>query len=291
MGKRLTAGDRIFLIVDYIILLFVMIITLYPFIYVVSASISDPGALARGEVWLLPKGFSLDAYRRVFDNPQIWNSYYNTIWYVVVGTAINLFMTIITAYPLSRKSFSGRSTIMMLIAFTMFFGGGMVPTYLLIKELGLLNTRWAIVLPGAISTWNLIIMRTFFESIPESLQEAAIIDGCNDISILARIVLPLSMPVIAVMVLFYAVAHWNSYFNALLYLNDQKLYPLQMVLRQILIQLEGNEMIQDLTEGREATSQTVRYATIIVAIVPIICVYPFLQKYFVKGVMIGAIKG
>ena len=269
----------------------VAVVALYPFIFIFSASVSNSAALGRGEVWLLPKGFNADAYEIVLEDKAVWNSYGNTIWYVVVGTAINMVLTTITAYPLSRKNFSGRNKIMMFIAFTMFFSGGLVPSYLLVKKLGLIDTRWAIVIPAGISTWNLIIMRTFFESIPQSLHEAATIDGCSELRIMTRIFLPLSLPVLSVMVLFYAVDHWNSYFSALVYLNDQKLYPLQMHLRKILIQYNQNEMLQELTQGRDVVGQSVRYATIIVSTVPILLIYPFLQKYFVKGVMVGAIKG
>jgi putative aldouronate transport system permease protein len=256
---------------------------LYPFIYIFSASVSASGPLGRGEIWLLPKGFNLEAYKTVMKDNSIWQSYYNTVWYVVVGTIINLIMTTVTAYPLSRKKFSARNTIMMFIAFTMFFGGGLVPSYLLMKTLRLLDTRWEI--------GDLIIMRTFFEGIPESLHEAATIDGCSELKILVRIFLPLSMPVIAVMILFYAVAHWNSFFPALMYINDQTKYPLQIHLRKILIQYEQNDILQDVNQGRDVIAQSVRYAVIIVSTLPILMIYPFLQKYFVKGVMIGAIKG
>jgi len=291
MVKRLTVGDRIFYVIDYLLIALVICVTLYPFVFVFSASISDSGALGRGEVWLWPVGFNLDAYRIVMDDEQIWTSYGNTIWYVVVGTIFNIIMTTITAYPLSRKNFSARNKIMMFIAFTMFFSGGMIPTYLLVKELGLINSRWALVIPAGINTWNMIIMRTFFEGIPESLHEAATIDGCSELGIMTKIFLPLSLPVLAVMVLFYAVGHWNSYFNALMYINDEEKYPLQMILRKILIQYNQNQMIEEMTQGRDVVAQSVRYATIIVSTVPILLIYPFLQKYFVKGVMIGAIKG
>jgi len=291
MTKRLTVGDRIFYIIDYFLLALVICITLYPFIFVFSASISEPEALGRGEVWLWPVGFSMNAYKIVIEDKEIWTSYGNTIWYVVVGTAVNIILTTITAYPLSRRNFRARDKIMMFIAFTMFFSGGMIPTYLLIKELGLINSRWALVIPAGISTWNLIIMRTFFEGIPDSLYEAATIDGASELQILTRIFLPLSLPIMAVMVLFYAVGHWNSYFPALMYLNDEEKYPLQMILRKILIQYDQNKIVEEMTQGREVVGQAVRYATIIVSTVPILLIYPFLQKYFVKGVMIGAIKG
>ena len=289
--QSLTTGDRVFYFIDYLIVALVVIVTLYPFVFILSASISESATLGRGEVWLFPKGFNLDAYAIVLDDTQVWTSYGNTIWYVVVGTAINMVLTTMTAYPLSRKNFSGRNKTMMFIAFTMFFSGGLVPSYLLVKELGLMNTRWAIVIPAGISTWNMIIMRTFFESIPQSLHEAATIDGCSEIRIMTKIFIPLSLPVLAVMVLFYAVGHWNSYFSALVYLNDTNLYPLQMHLRKILIQFNQNEMLQELTQGRDVVGQSVRYATIIVSTVPILLIYPFLQKYFVKGVMVGALKG
>lgn len=291
MTKRLTVGDKIFYVIDYLIIALVIVVTLYPFVFVFSASISNPDALGRGEVWLWPKGLNFQAYRIVMRDKLIWTSYANTIWYVVVGTTFNIILTTLTAYPLSRKSFSARNNIMMFIAFTMFFSGGLVPTYLLVKNLGLINSRWALVIPAGISTWNMIVMRTFFEGIPESLHEAATIDGCSEPGIMVRIFLPLSLPVIAVMILFYAVGHWNSYFPALVYLNDEEKYPLQMLLRKILIEYNQNSMLEQMMEGREIVGQAVRYATIIVATVPILLVYPFLQKYFVKGVMIGAIKG
>ncbi len=291
MYKKLTAGDRIFYLVDYLLIGLVICITLYPFLFILSASISETGALGRGEVWLLPIGLNLEAYKLVMNDPKIWSGYYNTIWFVGIGTTINILMTTLTAYPLSRKKFGARNVLMMFIAFTMFFSGGLVPSYLLVKTLGMINTRWAIVIPAAISTYNLIIMRTFFESIPESIHESATIDGCPEFKILLRIFLPLSLPVMAVMVLFYAVAHWNSYFSAMIYLNDEDKYPLQLWLRKILIQYEQNDILHDITEGRDVVGQSVRYATIIVSTVPILLVYPFLQKYFVKGVMIGAIKG
>lgn len=291
MTKRMTVGDKVFYVIDYFIIALVIAVTLYPFVFVFSASVSDPEALKRGEVWLWPKGLNFEAYRIVMKDELIWTSYANTIWYVVVGTTFNIIMTTLTAYPLSRKNFSARNRIMMFIAFTMFFSGGLVPTYLLVKELGLINSRWALVIPAGISTWNMIIMRTFFEGIPETLHEAATIDGCSEPGIMIKIFLPLSLPIIAVMILFYAVGHWNSYFPALVYLNDEEKYPLQMLLRKILIQYNQNEMLEQMMEGREIVGQAVRYATIIIATVPILLVYPFLQKYFVKGVMIGAIKG
>ena len=291
MNKRFSTGDKVFYVIDYIFIFLVVCVTAYPFIFIISSSISDPGAVSRGEIWLLPKGFTLDSYKRVLQDPLVWRSYYNTIWYVVIGTAINILMTTITAYPLSRKNFSARNKLMLFVGFTMFFNGGLVPTYILVRNLHMLDTRWSMIFPAAISTWNLIIMRTFFESIPDSLHEAATIDGCTEVGILTRIYISLSGPVMAVMVLFYAVAHWNSYLDAMMYLNHEDLAPLQLLLRKILIQYDNGDMMKDLSQGRDAVGQTIRYATIIVSIIPIIMVYPFLQKYFVKGVMVGAIKG
>lgn len=287
--------SRIELIFDsliYFILIFAVLITLYPFIYVISMSISDPEHVLRQDIFLLPKGLSLGAYKLVFENPDVWRSYYNTVWYTVVGTSINIFMTVIAAYPLSRRNLFGRNFFMFFITFTMFFSGGLIPSFLLVRSLGLYNTRWAMVIPGAVSAWYIIITRTYFQSsIPDSLIEAAKIDGCNDISILFRIVLPLSAPIIAVLALFYAVGHWNSFFNALIYLPDKNLQPLQIYLVRVLIQASPELLGQMQDEfARSAYFIQLKYAVIIVTILPIICVYPFLQKYFVKGVMIGAIK-
>ena len=293
MFKRMSLIDKVYVIMAYLLVLFIVIITAYPIIYIVSASISNQDAVVRGEIWLLPKGINFGAYKIVTDTAEIWRSYANTIWYVVVGTIFSLFMTTITAYPLSRKKFAGRNLVMLLIAFTMFFSGGLIPSYLLVKSLNLINHRLALIIPGALSAWNIILMRTFFQSLPEEMFEAAHIDGCSEIKTLSRIVLPLSKPIIAVMVLFFAVGQWNSFFGALIYLNDTKLYPLQMVLRKILIQYDSTAMLKsggDIDKLRQV-GECIRYATIVVATLPILCVYPFLQKYFVQGVMIGAIKG
>jgi putative aldouronate transport system permease protein len=255
-------------------------------------SISSPEHVLQQDIWFLPKGFSVGAYKLVFENPDVWRAYYNTIWYTLVGTTINVFMTVIGAYPLSRKNLIGRNFFTFFITFTMFFSGGLIPSFLLIKNLGLYNTRWAMVLPGAVSAWYIIIARTYFQSsIPDGLIDAAKIDGCNDISILFRIVIPLSAPIIAVLALFYAVGHWNSFFNALLYLPDKNLQPIQIYLVRVLIQASP-ELIGQIQDefARSAYFIQLKYAVIIITILPIICVYPFLQKYFVKGVMIGAIK-
>jgi putative aldouronate transport system permease protein len=289
MKVKMSKGDRLFYIIDYLLIIIVVAATLYPFLYIVSASVSDPYSVLRGEVLLLPKKFNVNAYRSVLSSNEIWYSYKNTLWYVIVGTAVNIFMTILMAYPLSRKKFFARKHVNLFVAITMFFSAPLIPTYLVVRNMHLIDSMWALVIPTAIDSFYLIIMRSFFEEIPESLFEAATIDGCNDIQILYKIVIYLSGPVIAVMVLFYAVFHWNSYFGALLYINDSAKYPLQMILRKILISMDVNKMTNNDTSA--AISTTVQYAAIVVSTVPILCIYPFLQKYFVQGMMIGAVKG
>ncbi|GIP33377.1 carbohydrate ABC transporter permease [Paenibacillus sp. J2TS4] len=288
-------GERVFEGIIYAALGLVLLIVIYPLIYVLSASLSEPAAILRGEIWLLPKGFTFDAYRKVFENRDIMTGYLNTILYTVTGTSINLLFTTMAAYPLSRRDFYGRNVITALIVFTMFFSGGMIPLYLLIRDLHMLNTIWALVIPGAVSVWNIIIMRTFFQtSIPFEIQESAFIDGCSNIQTLLRIVLPLSMPIIAVMTLFYAVGHWNAFFNALIYLTDRDKYPLQLFLREILIQEQMDEMASsndDTLMNYMLQIEALKYAVVVVANLPMLMLYPFLQKYFVKGVMIGALKG
>jgi putative aldouronate transport system permease protein len=267
--------------------------TIYPFLYVLFASLSDATYVVqqRGLFWY-PKGFNIEAYKLVFDNPAIISGYLNTFFYVIVGTSLNILMTSLGAYALSRESVLLKNPIMFMIVFTMFFNGGLIPTYLLVNELGMLDSRWALIIPSAMSAYNLIIMRTAFQGIPVSLEESAKLDGANDFTVLFRIVLPLSMPVVAVMILFYGVGHWNGWFNALIYLRTRDLYPLQLILREILITNSTDSMMTGVSGGERAQiGETIKYATIIVATVPILLLYPFLQKYFVKGVMIGAIKG
>ncbi|MFD1887969.1 carbohydrate ABC transporter permease [Paenibacillus wenxiniae] len=294
-------SDRIFLLLNYVYLAIALICVLYPLVYIVSASISSPTYVSSGEMWLLPKGITFEGYQRVFENQSIWQGYANTILYTVVGTLVNLLVTIPAAYALSRSDFVGRGFFMAMFLVTMFFSGGLIPTYLLVKNLGLVNTMWALILPGAASVWNIIVARTFFQStIPKELQEAAHIDGCTNLRLFWKIVIPLSAPIIAVMALFYGVGHWNSYFNALVYLNDESKYPLQMVLRQILVLQEmTGSGIGAATSGESAMAMNARadsaallkYAVIIVSTLPIIAIYPFLQRYFVQGVMIGSVKG
>ncbi|RAV11914.1 carbohydrate ABC transporter permease [Paenibacillus contaminans] len=291
MMKR-TAGEHVFDALNALLLVLLSIATLYPMLYVLFSSVSDPAQLLKHRGLLfLPQGFSLDAYKAVFRNPNIITGYVNTLFYVGVGTTLNILMTALAAYGLSRKHVMWKNPVMFMIVFTMFFGGGLIPSYLLVQNLGMLDTRWALIIPGAVSAYYIIIMRTAFQGIPESLEESARIDGANDFTILFRIVLPLSMPVIAVMVLFYGVGHWNSWFGALIYLRDRDLFPLQMVLREILIQNNTEKMLTSTATVEKAqVGETIKYATIMAATLPILFLYPFLQKYFVKGVLIGAIK-
>nr|WP_206765738.1 carbohydrate ABC transporter permease [Paenibacillus dendritiformis] len=268
------------------LMVLLVIIMMYPMVYVFSASISDNALVASGEVLLFPKRVTLVAYERLIANPDLWISYWNTIRYTVVQVALTLIVTAAMAYPLSKKWLPGRRTILLLAAFTLLFSGGMIPTFLVVQKLGLLDTIWAIVLPSLISTWYLFIMRTFFEALPEELEDAATIDGCNSLQVLLRIVLPLSMPVMVTIGLFTAVNQWNAFFDALIYLNDRSMYPLQIMLRNILI---AGTNVQG--EGDMNHLETLKYAMIIIATLPILCVYPFIQKYFVQGSMIGGIKG
>ncbi|MEK4325134.1 carbohydrate ABC transporter permease [Paenibacillus sp. FSL R7-0312] len=293
MKIKRTIGERLFDSANTLIMLLLIIITLYPLWHVLNASLSDSNRLmAHSGLLLLPDGFNLDSYKLVLSNPSILSGYRNTVVIVVLGTALNLLFTILGAYTLSRKSFMLRNPIMLAIVFTMFFNGGIIPTYLLINNtLHMGNNLMALIVPGLVSSYNLIIMRTAFQEISESLLESARIDGAGEVRILWRIVVPLSMPVIAVMILFYGVSHWNSWFSAILYIRDRNLYPLQLILREILIQNSMDSMTTAAAMGdKEAIGESVKYATVMVATLPILFIYPFLQKYFVKGVMIGAIK-
>ena len=294
MGKK-SIGEYIFDTFNYVILVISSFICVYPFLHVFFASISDPARLmAHTGPILQPLGFTTNGYKLVFENPNILLGYKNTLIYLVAGTALSILMTSMGAYVLSRKGVLFGRLMMFLIAFTMYFGGGLVPWYILMKNLGLINNIWAMVLPTAITTYNLIVMRTSFMAIPVSIEESARIDGANDFTILFRIILPLSKAVVAVMILFYAVGQWNSWFNALLFLKDRKLYPLQLILREILILNDQTSMTSTVTmtssSDRQMYKALIQYCTIIVATVPILFAYPFLQKYFTKGVMIGSLK-
>lgn len=288
-----TTGERLFDVANVLFLSLLMVITVYPLLYILFASVSQPGALAQARGLLFrPLGFSLRAYQSVFDNPAIVSGYRNTLLYVVAGTCVNLLMTSLGAYALSRRNVLWKRPIMLLIVFTMFFSGGLVPTYLLVMNtLDWGNTIWALIIPNAINTWYLLILRTAFEGVPIALEEAARIDGANDFTILFKVVIPLSLPALAVITLFYAVGHWNAYFSALLYLRDRSMYPLQLVLREILIANSISQMTTGVAAGDvEPIGETIKYATIIVATLPILAIYPFLQRFFIKGVLVGGIK-
>lgn len=269
-----------------------MIVTVYPLLYVLFASLSNPASFALHKgILLWPQKFSLLAYKAVCDNPMIGRGYLNTLIIVVGGTAINLLMTSLGAYVLSSPNLPYKRFMNLFVMFTMFFSGGLIPSFLVVSGMGLLDSYWAILLPGAISTYNMIVMRTSFETLPISLEESALIDGANELTVLVRIILPLSAPVVAVMLLFYGVGHWNSWFSAMIYLRTRIKYPLQLILREILVENDLNNMTVDVGSlDKEPIGETIKYATIVVATLPILCIYPFLQKYFTKGIMIGAVK-
>jgi len=290
---RISLSERIFRIGNAMLLTALTIATLYPIVYVAFASFSEPKLMMahKGILWK-PLGFSLETYAAVFNNPMILLGYRNTLIIVVAGVSLNLLLTSFAAYALSRKSLQFRKPLMLFIVFTMFFSGGLIPFYLLVRNLGITNSLWALILPTAISAFNLIIMRTSFEAVPDALEESAKMDGANDFVILFRIFLPICKPVLAVVGLYYGVGHWNSWFNAMIFLQDRELYPLQLILREILIVGEADSMAEGAaTDEIIVLGETLKYATIMVATIPILFVYPFLQKYFVKGALIGAIKG
>lgn len=284
---RVAPSRRVFQVCNVIILLMISFAMLYPVVYVTAASFSEETSILRGDVFLLPVKPHVKAYQKVFQYPLLWQSYGNTLLYTFVGTAINLLLTVFGAWALSQRKMVGRRFFTLMCTFTMFFSGGMIPTFLVIKELKLLNTIWAIVLPGAVSTYNMILMRTFFLQIPQSLVEAAELDGCRDFGVLFRIVLPLSLASLMTIGMFYAVAHWNSYFMAVLYLSKPELYPLQIILRQVVLM---NEIVENASSTEMNMAEGIKYATIVVAMLPMLCIYPFVQRYFVKGVMVGSVK-
>ena len=292
---RYCRSDKVFYTISGIFLALLLLLVAYPLIYVLSASFSSGNAVSAGRVVLWPVDFSLEGYKAVFNKSDIWPAYLNTILYTVVGTFINVAMVMIAAYPLSRSDLKGRNVVMVLFIFTMFFGGGMIPFYILLTQLHMIDTFWVMVVPGALSVYNMIIARTFIQSsIPGELFEAASIDGCSDTRYFFEILLPLSKAIIAVLALFSAVGHWNSYFNAMMYLNTRSKMPLQIVLREILImnQIDYSTVGDpELILKMGNLGDVLKYALIVVSTVPILCVYPFVQKYFVKGVMIGSIKG
>lgn len=290
-----TRGDRVFDAINVAALCLLLAVILYPLIYVLSCSFSDPLLVVQSKITFLPMQPTLVAYQRVFRNELIMTGYQNTLFYTLLGTVLNVAVTTMMAYPLSRHDFEARRPITMLTAFTMLFSGGMIPTFLVVKNLGLIDTVWSLVLPGLVSPWNMFIMKNYFQtSIPPELYEAASIDGADNFHLLRSVVLPLSTPIVAVMVLYYGVAHWNSYFNALLYLRDRTRYPLQLVLRSF---FSANDYSEQGGAGGDSgmtallVSETMKYALIVIASGPILCLYPLLQRFFVKGVMLGAIKG
>ena len=290
MKYKRTIGTFTFDTINILLLIILSIITLYPFLYVVSASLSDPVALYRGSKFvLLPKDFNIVSYKIVFRNPMIFQAYLNTIIYVVLGTVINMLMNLFGAYTLSKRYLPGNPVFMKFIVFTMFFSGGMIPTFLLVFKLGMIDTVWSMVIPNAVSAWNIIIMRTYFLGMDPAIEESAKIDGAHDFTVLFKIIFPLAMPVIAVITLFYAVGHWNAFFNALIYLRSRQKEPLQIILREILLN-NDKSLTTGVYEDTEAVSENVKYALIVVSTLPILFLYPYLQKYFVKGIMIGSIK-
>lgn len=292
-----TKQDKIFDVVNYVILTLVLLVVLYPLYFVVIASMSDFRFVNNGEVWLWPKGFTLAAYKEVFKYPRVWVGYKNSLLYTVIGTSLNVVLTLLAGYSLSRKDLYGRNVIMYFMVFTMMFHGGLIPTYLVIKRLGLVDNFWVMILPSAVSVYNVIVARTFFQtSIPDELLESALIDGCSNTRFFLSIVIPLSPAIIAVLTIFYAVGHWNAFFNALIYIRSPQLQPLQIVLREILLlnqsrELFGLSLSDESVVEQQNLADLIKYSVIIVASLPVLALYPFLQRYFVKGVMIGAIKG
>ncbi len=291
---KLTKGRVAFNIINYTLLALIAVICVYPIWYVFAASMSGADYVNMGQVWLLPKGFTLDAYTKIIHRDGVWLSYLNSFYYMIFGTAVNLFFTVCGAYPLSKKRLAGRRLINMLIVFTMWFSAGTIPLYLTFRDYGLLNTRTAILFGFACGTYNFILLRTYFAGIPEALEEAAKIDGAGDIYILIKIMLPLAAPSLATIGLFYAVSRWNGYLWSMILLTDDRKIPLQVVLKKLVVDMSGHG--ENMAFGAQDTSntlseETVMYATMVFSIVPMMILYPFIQKYFVKGIMLGSVKG
>ena len=297
--KRKIRDERLFDGINIGILFLFMLIVLYPLIYIVSASFSDPRFVFNGSMWLLPRGFTAAGYRRILDYREIWLGYGNTLFYTFVGTLLNLAVTLPCAYALSRREMKGRNAVMGMLVITMYISGGLIPSYLNLKELGLLDTRWLLLITNLAVVHNIIISRTFFHSIPDGLIEAATIDGCGNFRIFLQIVLPLSSAIIAVMALYYGVSHWNEYFNAMIGLRTRSLFPLQLFLREILVQSQiSDEMLSSVDMDyaaalleKQQIANLIKYCVIVVSSAPMLMIYPFLQRYFIKGVMIGSLKG
>ena len=298
-----TTTDKVFLLINKFLLLVIFAVTLYPLLFVISASVSDPDAVSTGKMLLWPVGFTMEGYQYILRYQDVWTGYANTIFYTLGGTLLNLLATLPCAYALSRKDLEGQGIIMTIFLVTMYFGGGLIPSYLLMKNLHLVNTRTYMLISGLVSTYNIIVARTFFgNTIPWELHEASFIDGCSDFQVFRSIVLPLSKPIIIVLTLYYGVGHWNSYFNAMVYLNDSSKYPLQVFLREILLQSQwaesamaaGSGFSQEELEAllrQASTANMLKYVLIVVSSAPMLIIYPFLQRFFAKGIMIGAVKG
>ncbi|WNQ13240.1 carbohydrate ABC transporter permease [Paenibacillus aurantius] len=285
-----TIGNRLFDMFNYAVLLLMALLCVLPFVYVLAVSFASPAEVAKGGLILWPKEWSLASYRYIFSTDTLFRSLLVSIYITVVGTFINLLFTSLMAYPLAKPHLRGRQAILLAVLFTMLFGGGMIPTYFVVKALHLTNTLWSLMIPGAISAFNLIVLKNFFQQIPDGLEDSARIDGCNDVGVLFRIVLPLSLPAMATFGLFYAVGHWNQFFNAILYINDNTKWPIQVLLREIVI-LASSSIGDNSIDNTEIQPLTIRMAVIVFATVPILLVYPFLQKHFAKGVMLGSVKG
>ena len=288
--------DKVVYFINYILLTLLLIIVLYPLIYIISCSFSSGNALMSGRVSLFPVEFTFDSYKAVFRYNSIWVGYRNSVIYTIVGTFISIVLTLFAAYPLSRDDFQGNKFFTVIFLFTMMFSGGLIPSYLLIKNLGLIDSMWAVILPGAVSAYNMIVARTFFrQTIPKELLEAAEMDGCSDFKFFSSIVIPLSTPIVAVLCLWVAVSLWNSYFNPMIYINSEEKYPLQLVLRRILLMSQvnfSNSSVDPETIAKNRyLSEMLKYGTIIISSLPLMIIYPFIQKYFVKGIMIGSVKG
>jgi putative aldouronate transport system permease protein len=286
-------GDKIFLIAIYVLLSLLLIVVLYPLIYVISSSFSSPSAVTSGKVWLWPVELSLKGYNTLIHNQKVTIGYANSLFYTGVGTIISVVLTIMIAYPLSRKTFFGKNVLMMLITFTLLFSGGLIPTYLVVKQMGLIDTRWALLIPNAIWVWQVIITRSFFQSaIPDELFDASEIDGCSDFRFLRSVVVPLSKPIIAVLILIYAVGQWNAYFDALIYLKSASLFPLQLILRSIIILNNSSNATDALKQvERQQLAEALKYSLIVVTTLPVLIIYPFVQRFFVQGMLVGSVKG
>ena len=292
---KISASDRLFYVLVHILTILAVVVTLYPFLYVISISFSSVDAIDKQKVFLFPVEFTLSGYKMVLQYRELWVSFYNTVWYTVVGTLLNVVATCLAAFPLSRPQFFLRRKLNFFIAFTMYFSGGLIPAYMLINSLGLYNTRWVMVLPVLVITFTVMICRSALEGIPNEIFESASIDGANEITMLYRLAVPIIKPTLAVLALYYAVFHWNNFFTALLYLGKQDMQPLQMFLRRVLV-MASPEVMQKMggamTSNALAVSTIqVRYVSIVVSIVPIVMIYPFIQRYFVKGITLGAVKG